>query len=107
MNLLLYSECLRLRRTASIFRERDRDSYVGLDLGHGTFAILFGRLGDFRLAIVANLEGAPSTPNMDDERIAARDGRDWRPILSSNDKRFGGDDALDFAQPSTIVFEAV
>ena len=107
MTLLLYAEFLRLRRSDPIFRNRDRDSYVGLDLGDAVVALLFGRRGEFRLAIVANLEGGQPLPNMDHERLTAGSGRDWRPVLSSNEARFGGNDALDFAQAATIVFEAV
>ncbi|HEY2138559.1 MAG TPA: malto-oligosyltrehalose trehalohydrolase [Chthoniobacterales bacterium] len=105
--LLLYSESLRLRRSLAVYRNRDRDSYRVLDLGEGTVAILFGGEGDVRVAIVTNLVGGHPMPNMDDERIAPGHGRDWRPLLSSNEVRFGGDGSLDFEEPATIVFEAV
>jgi hypothetical protein len=45
-------------------------------------------------------------PSLDDERLAPGGGRDWRPLLSSNDDRFGGSGELPFTVPTTMVFEA-
>jgi hypothetical protein len=105
--LLLYCECLRLRRTSRVFRERDRDSYLVLDLGDNAIAILFGRPGEYSLAVVTNLRGGSGAmPNLDDERIWPGGGRDWRVVLSSNEKRFGGDDSLSSSEPCTIVLAA-
>jgi maltooligosyltrehalose trehalohydrolase len=105
--ILLYSEFLRLRRTSPVFRVRERDSYLPIELGEGTIAILFGRQGEWKLAVVANLLGGDASPNMDDERLTPGEGRDWRQILSSNEKRFGGEDSPSPGQPITTVFEAV
>jgi maltooligosyltrehalose trehalohydrolase len=105
--LLLYCECLRLRRTSPVFRERDRDSYLVLDLADETIAILFGRPGEYSFAVLTNLRGGSGAmPNLDDERIRPGGGRDWRVVLSSNEKRFGGDDSLGSSEPCTIVLAA-
>jgi hypothetical protein len=46
-------------------------------------------------------------PNLDDARLAPGGGRDWQPLVSSNEKRFGGEDAPLFSVPTTLVLEAV
>ncbi len=104
---LLYSEFLRVRRRHPVFRHRSRESYVALSLAERTVAILFGPPGEFSLAVIADLTGAGSTPNMDDPRLTPGGGRDWRPVLSSNEKRFGGTDLEGPGPTGTVVFEAV
>jgi maltooligosyltrehalose trehalohydrolase len=103
--LLLYSEFLRLRRTSPVFRTRGRDSYLTLELTEGMIALLFGRPGEFNLAVIADLVGGHAMPNLD-ERLAPGGGRDWQLVISSNEARFGGDGAAPFVQPTTLVFEA-
>ncbi len=105
--LLLHSECLRLRRTSPVFRGPRRDSYVVAKAGEGIVAILFGADNQFSLAVVANLAGGADAPNMDSARFAAGGGRDWSQVLSSNEKRFGGDGSQDLSQVGTVVFAAV
>ena len=103
--LLLYWEFLELRGTHPVFRDRERENRVVLDLGDGIVGILYGRLGEFRCAVIADLAGKEEMPSLDDERLAPGGGRDWRPLLSSNEARFGGEEAA-FAVPRTIVFQA-
>jgi maltooligosyltrehalose trehalohydrolase len=103
--LLLYWEFLELRRTHPAFRNSARENRVVLDLGDGIVAILFGRVGEFRCAVISDLVGGHSMPSLDDERLAPGGGRDWLPLLSSNDDRFGGDGER-FSVPTTMVFEA-
>jgi maltooligosyltrehalose trehalohydrolase len=103
--LLLYWEFLELRRTHPAFRGRERENRAVLDLGDGLVAILYGRPGEFRCAVVCNLAGRGEMPTLDDERLAAGSGRDWRPLLSSNEARFGGDEEAPFGGPVTLVFE--
>jgi maltooligosyltrehalose trehalohydrolase len=104
--LLLYWEFLELRRTHPVFRGSDRENRAVLDLGEGMVAILYGRPGQFRLAVIVDLVGEHEMPSMDDERLAPGGGRDWVPLLSSNEARFGGDGEAPFSIPTTIVFEA-
>lgn len=103
--LLLYWEFLELRRTHPVFRGRERENRVVLDLGGGIVALLYGRPGEFRCAVIADLAGKEETPSLDDERLAPGGGRDWRPLLSSNEARFGGEENA-FSVPATLVFEA-
>jgi maltooligosyltrehalose trehalohydrolase len=104
--LLLYWEFLELRRTHPVFRGRERENRAVLDLGDGIVAILYGRPGEYRCAIVCDLAGKGRMASLDDERLAAGGGRDWRPLLSSNEARFGADKEAPFAGPVTLVFEA-
>ena len=104
--LLLYWEFLELRRTHSVFRESGRQNRVVLDLGDGIIGILFGRMGQFRCAVISDLVGGHETPNLDDERLAAGGGRGWRLLLSSNESRFGHDGSEPFSVPTTLVFDA-
>lgn len=104
--LLLYSELLRLRRTHPAFRGRSRDSYLVLELEHGIIAVLFGHPGEYSLAVVCDLVGGHAPPVMDGARLAPGGGRDWVALLSSNKRRFGGEDAAPFSVPTTAVFVA-
>jgi maltooligosyltrehalose trehalohydrolase len=104
--LLLYWEFLELRRTHPVFRGSDRENRAVLDLGEGMVAILYGRPGQFRLAVIVDLVGKHTMPSMDDERLAPGGGRDWVALLSSNEARFGGDGEAPFNSPTTMVFES-
>jgi maltooligosyltrehalose trehalohydrolase len=103
--LLLYWEFLELRRTHAAFRGSNRDNRVVLDLGDGIVALLFGHVGHFRFAVMTDSVGGHKMPSLDDERLAPGGGRDWRPLLSSNEIRFGGDGERDFTAPTTATFE--
>jgi maltooligosyltrehalose trehalohydrolase len=104
--LLLYSECLRLRRTIPAFRERDADAYVALELAAGVIGLFYGRRGEYDLAVLCDLVGNNAPPNLDEARLAPGAGRDWHPALSSNESRFGGDGSPDFTIPTTSIFVA-
>ncbi len=69
-------------------------------------ALLYDGAGEFTLAVLVDLIGGHAMPNLDDARIAPGGGRDWRPILSSNEVRFGGSGEM-FSVPTTLVLEAV
>ena len=56
--------------------------------------------------MLVDLIGGHAMPNLDDARIAPGGGRDWQPLLSSNEPRFGGNDET-FSVPTTLVLEAV
>lgn len=104
--LLLYREFLELRQTLPALRDRSRDSYMVEELPGGIIAILFGRAGEYSCALLADLIGGHAMPNLDDPRLTPGNGRDWQPLLSSNEKRFGGSDAAPFSEPTTLVLEA-
>lgn len=105
--LLLYREFLQLRQTHPGFRDRSRDNCLVLQLGDGVVVIVFGRAGEFNCALVSDLRGGHEMPNLDDERFAPGRGRDWRPLLSSNETRFGGGAVPPFRIPTTLVLESV
>ena len=102
--LLLYWEFLELRRTHPVFRGPGRENRAVLDLGEGRVAILYGKPGEFRLAVIIDLVGGHQMPNLNDERLAPGGGRDWVPLLSSNEARFGGEGEISFEAPTTLVF---
>ncbi len=104
--LLLYWEFFELRRTHPALRGPHRENRVVLDLGGGMLAILYGQPAEFQLAVMVDLVGGHQMPSLDDERLAPGGRRDWVPLLSSNEARFGGDGELPFAIPTTMVFEA-
>lgn len=104
--LQLYREFLELRRTRHAFRNRSRDSFLVSQLD-GMIAILFGAPGEYSFSVIVDLIGNHVMPNLDDARLAPGGGRDWRPVLSSNEARFGGDGAPLFSIPTTLVVEAV
>ena len=105
--LLLYWEFLELRRTHPVFRDRARENRVVLDLGDGIVALLYGRVGEFHCAVISDLVGGHKMPSLDDARLAPGEGRDWRPLLSSNEARFGADGSEPFSVPTTLILESI
>ncbi|MFN2509128.1 MAG: malto-oligosyltrehalose trehalohydrolase [Chthoniobacterales bacterium] len=105
--LLLYREFLELRQTHPALRERSRESFEALELGGGIVALLFGRQGEYSCLLLADLIGGHEIPALDDARLTPGSGRDWQPLLSSNELRFGGGDASPFSEPTTLLLEAV
>src|SRR5205085_779994 len=100
--LLLHMEFLQLRRTHPAFRERTPETYLTLELDDGIVAILYGRPGEYTLAVVSDLVGGHEPPIMDDARLSPGEGRDWIALLSSNEPRFGGNDVRPFSIPTTM-----
>ena len=105
--LMLYREFLELRQTHPAFRDANRDNWIALQPTDGIVALLFGRAGEYSCAVVIDLVGGHSTPRWEEARLAPGGGRSWQPLLSSNESRFGGDDAPPFSVPTTLVLEAV
>ena len=104
--LLLYQEFLGMRSTHPSMRNRSRDAWLATQLDDGIVALLYDRAGEFTLAVLLDLIGGHAFPNIDDARIAPGGGHDWKPLLSSNEERFGGRGET-FSVPTTLVFEAV
>ena len=104
--LLLYQEFLGLRTSHSSLSNRSRDAWLATELADGIVALLYDGAGEFTLAVLIDLIGGHSMPNLDDPRIAPGGGRDWKPLLSSNEPRFGGNGET-FSAPTTLVLEAV
>ncbi len=105
--LLLYQEFLDFRRTNAAFRTRPRDNFVVTEISDGLVALFLGQPGRYDLAVLIDLVGGHLMPDLDDARFTPGDGRDWQPLLSSSEERFGGGGAMSFVEPNTLVLEAV
>jgi maltooligosyltrehalose trehalohydrolase len=105
--LQLYREFLELRQTHAAFRERSRERLLVVEAREGMVAVLLGPPGEYGCCILVDLIGGHTMPPLDDPRLTPGGGRDWQPLLSSNETRFGGDEAAPFAEPTTLVLEAV
>ncbi len=105
--LLLYREFLALRKQHAGLRVASRDEWTVLKLDSSQLAILFGRPEEYRCLLVVDLVGGHSSPDYKAPRLKPAGGRTWRPLLCSNEKRFGGTDTLPFSEPTTLLLEAV
>ena len=98
--LRLYCEFLQLRRQSAVLRNRSRDNFKVLEPIGGIIRLLFGRPESEQILILADLVGGHRAPKLDKTRV-------WQPLLSSNEKRFGGEDSMPFSEPEVRVFRAV
>ena len=98
--LRLYREFLQLRRQSAILRDRSRNNFQVLEPSDGIVRLLYGKSGSEQFLILANLAGGQGLPELDRTR-------NWQALLSSNEKRFGGDDSLPFSEPEVRVFRTV
>ncbi|HEX4667694.1 MAG TPA: DUF3459 domain-containing protein [Chthoniobacterales bacterium] len=95
--LRLYQEFLRLRRDEPVLRDRSRANFRVLKPADGILPISFGRSDGEQWLILADLIGAHSTPLSENDQV-------WQLVLSSNEKRFGGEGGPAFAQAEVCVF---
>lgn len=95
--LRLHQEFLRLRRDEAVLRDRSRANFRVLKPADGILRIIFGRSEGEQWLILADLVGAHSMPLFENDQI-------WRLVLSSNEKRFGGDGGPAFAQAEVRIF---
>jgi maltooligosyltrehalose trehalohydrolase len=99
-SLLLYREFLRFRRESLALSNRSRDSFRVLAPGDGILQLRFGEENAEQFHILVDLVGGHTMPPLDH-------GRTWQTLLSSNERRFGGDDSAPFAQPEVRVCRAL
>jgi hypothetical protein len=104
--LRLYREFLVLRQTQRGSGVLSREDYSVLELDDGIVAILFGSAAEYNFAVLTDLVGGHDQRALDDKRIAPGLGRDWKSILSSNEKRFGGTNDPPFTVRTTLVLAA-
>ncbi|MEO5720335.1 MAG: malto-oligosyltrehalose trehalohydrolase [Chthoniobacterales bacterium] len=104
--LLLYQEFLALRRSHVAWRADRAARPPALEIAPGILAFRLGHHGHECL-VVSDLCGGHAKPRLEDAALAPSGGRAWRVLLSSNDDRFGGEDAPPFQVPTTLVLEAV
>jgi hypothetical protein len=62
--------------------------------------MLFGKSSSDQCLVLVDLVGGHAMPPLDIVRS-------WRPLISSNEKRFGGDDGAPFAQPEVLALRSV
>jgi maltooligosyltrehalose trehalohydrolase len=98
--LQLYREFLQLRRQSTVLRDRSRDNFQVCEPIGGIVRLLFGKSGSEQYLILADLAGGHRAPKLDSTRA-------WQPHLSSNEKRFGGEDSVPFSEPEVRVFRTV
>ena len=98
--LRLYREFLQLRRQSAVLQDRSRDNFQVLDPIGGIVRYLFGKSGEEQFLILADLVGGHRAPELDRTRV-------WLPLLSSNEKRFGGEDPVPFSESEVRVFRTV
>ncbi len=93
--LRLYTELLRLRRTITALQDRRRSNWKVEETTPGIVEIVFGLTSKEKCKIVIDLVGGRegSLPN-DSE---------WELLLSTNEKRFGGDEFAALIQPEVRV----
>ena len=98
--LRLYRELFRLRREYPILRDRSRANFMVLEPRDGLMRLLFGKQGAEQWLIVADLKGEEHE-SLEDEM------RSWQLVLSTNEKRFGGEEGPAFSQPEVRVLRTV
>jgi maltooligosyltrehalose trehalohydrolase len=98
--LQLYREFLQLRRQSAVLRDRSRDNFRVLEPSDGIVRLLFGKSGSRQCLILADLVGGHRLPQLDKTRV-------WQALLSSNERRFGGEDPVPFSEPEVRVFGTV
>ncbi|HMJ05828.1 MAG TPA: malto-oligosyltrehalose trehalohydrolase [Chthoniobacterales bacterium] len=103
--LRLYQEFLRLRRTHPAFRDRSQDRWGALVLEDGIFALRYGRAHEPGCLVLCDLRGGHPLPDLDQTPLRLEGGQRWQPLLSSEERRFGGEEAPGFAAPTTRIFE--
>ncbi len=96
--LRLYREFLQLRRRSVILRDRSWNNFHVLEPIGGIVRLLFGKAGSEQCLILADLAGGHRAPELDRTRV-------WNLLLSSNEKRFGGEDSIPFSEPEVRVFQ--
>ncbi len=94
--LLLYRECLRLRRESEVLRDRSRGNFEVLPPLEGIARLSFGKPETGQWLILADLAGGHRMPPLEEEGA-------WELVLSSNETRFGGEEGPAFAQPEVRV----
>ncbi|MEO7167606.1 MAG: malto-oligosyltrehalose trehalohydrolase [Chthoniobacterales bacterium] len=93
--LLLYREFLRWRRESPALRNRSRAHWQVLEPVDGIIRLVFGVGTAEQCLVLADLVGGHARPELEGA---------WELALSSNETRFGGDEAAPFTQPEVRVF---
>ncbi len=114
--LELYRRLLELRHANPDIRRRTRENVSVRLLGNGIVGLRFQETKHSGLLLLIDLAGGHSWDFAKDDCPPLPSGWTWSPILSSNEKQFGGDrESLDFrpgqpisfAKPEVLLFRPV
>ncbi|HEY1770496.1 MAG TPA: malto-oligosyltrehalose trehalohydrolase [Chthoniobacterales bacterium] len=94
----LYEELLRLRRSLPALRDRARGRWRVLEPKCGIVRLIFGEGSGEECLLLADLVGGHADALRDDDK--------WELLLSTNEKRFGGDAGDPFAEPEARLLRA-
>jgi maltooligosyltrehalose trehalohydrolase len=96
--LQLYREFLQLRETLTGLRDRDRNNWRVVRLENDVLGILSAEKESNRCLVLIDLIGGHEFPNL--ESLGKQP---WKPLLSSNEVRFGGTEVPEFSIPTVVV----
>jgi len=88
--LALYRACLHLRSSEAIFQSPPRSAWAVQKIGAGLLALRWkDPSGDWLLLL--SIAPPAEWPAVDDPFVQPAAQRQWKPVLASNEPRFGGD----------------
>ncbi len=96
--LRLYRKLLRLRVTLSPLQDRRRTNWQVSELANGILQIVFGRAASDQCIVLVDLIGGHDAPVI---------GGEWQLLLSTNEARFGSEEAAPFSLPEARVLRTV
>lgn len=97
--LRLYRELLRLRQTLPALQDRRRVNWQVSELADGIVQIVFGKAGSDQCLVLIDLIGGHDAPLIGDG--------EWQLVLSTNETRFGSEEAAPFALPEVRVLRTM
>lgn len=101
----LYRAFLKVRRTHPAWWAEARADWQALSLGEGMVALLSPAAPPRACLIICDLLGRAAWPALSDVRFASGGEISWQIVLSSNEERFGGEQAAPSeGGPVTIVY---
>ncbi len=100
--LRLYREFLHLRKTHPAFADRSRTNWRVEQTSDGIILLMAGIKSASSCVVAIDLVGGHARPDLSGVDIHSSQ---WKPCLSSNETRFGGDSARSFSVPTVMVLE--
>ncbi|HWB58889.1 MAG TPA: malto-oligosyltrehalose trehalohydrolase [Chthoniobacteraceae bacterium] len=97
--LALYRECLALRMGSRAFRPEGRENWKVANLG----MVAVHLRNDHDWLVLVDFKGGHRCSLAEEEFSRLRMGRKWSFVLSTNEKRFGGNEAKSFGAESEVV----
>ena len=97
--LALYRECLRMRTGDPVFRPEGRENWKVQNFG----MVALHYRNDADWLVLVDLAGGNRLSLTDEEFCALRMGKKWSIVLSTNEKRFGGNQRKSFDAGTEVV----